>query len=531
MLFNETKYAAECKRKGFLYDKKKAKRAVDFIQALTHTKGKWAGKPFILLEWQKEIVCKIFGTVYKNGKRVIRKAYIEIPKKNGKSELAAAVALFLLVADGEIGAEVYSAAADRTQAAIVFNVAAQMVRNDEYLSSILKIIDSQKRIVYYAKNSFYQVLSSDVASKHGFNISGVIFDELHAQPNRKLWEVLTEGSGDARQQPLIFSITTAGDDKKSICYEVHEYALKILNGTIEDENFLPVIYALKEEDDWEDEKNWFKANPSLNETIDIEKVRVAYREAKQIPAKQNTFRQLRLNQWTQQATRFIDMGMWIKQGGIVNAENLNGRVCYGGLDLSSVSDFTFLSWLFPGLDDPDLVEILCHAWCPESKIYDKANKYSANYQVWEREGYLTATEGNAVDYRFIMQTILDDTKLFDIRGLNVDALFQGQQMITELQEMIPNIPVTMMQQGFKSFALPMKAFERRLLEGKIRHGNNPVLNFCADNLTVSKDAAGNLKPDKEKSQEKIDGIVSVVMGLDLCERFKDKATEPELWIA
>jgi phage terminase large subunit-like protein len=524
MLFNETKYAAECKRKGFFYDKKKAQYAIDFIQALTHTKGKWAGKPFILSVWQIEIVCKIFGTVYANGKRVIRKAYIEIPKKNGKSELAAAIALFLLVADGEMGAEVYSAAADISQANIVFSVAAQMVRNNEYLSSIISIIDSRKRMVYYKTNSFYQVLSSDPGNKSGYSISGCVFDEIHEQPNRKLWDKLTEGSGDAREQQLIFAITTAGDDKKSICYELHEYALKVQNGTVIDDNFLPILYALDEKEDWEDENNWIKVNPGMGETIEIEKVRVAYREAKEIPAKQNLFRQLRLNQWTQQAIRYIDMGLWRKQGGIVREEDLLGRKCYGGLDLSTVSDFSFLAWLFPDLDDSEAVDVLCRVWCPEEKIYDKRNRYADSYQVWEREGYLTATPGRTIKYGVIKNQIMEDSKKFNIQGLHVDALFQGQAMVEELILNMGEEIVTIMKQGFISYAMPMKAFERRYLEEKIHHGNNPVLNFCADNLMVSMDAAGNLKPDKEKSDEKIDGISALVMGFDLVERNKEAET-------
>ena len=240
-----------------------AQQAIDFIQCLTHVSGRWAGKPFILLKWQRVLIKKLFGNVDENGKRIYRKCYAEIPKKDGKSELAAATALYLLTLDDEQGAEVYSAACDKRQATIVFRIAAQMVRKSEHLSSILKIIDSQKRIVYYETNSFYEVLSSDVKTKHGFNTHGCIFDELHAQPNRELWDVLTDGSGIAREQPLIFVITTAGWDRNSICWEIHNYALQVIKGIIKDKHFLAMIYSLDEKADWQDEANWFRVNPSL----------------------------------------------------------------------------------------------------------------------------------------------------------------------------------------------------------------------------------------------------------------------------
>ena len=213
-----------------MLDKSKAARTIKFIEKLKHTKGKWAGEPFVLMKWQKDIITKVFGTVDKNGNRIYRTVYVEIPKKNGKSEFAAAIALFLLLGDGEPGAEIYSAAADREQASIVFNIAAEMIRQDRVLLSKCKILDSTRRILVRGTNSFYRVLSADAFTKHGFNVHGVIFDELHAQPTRDLWDVMTEGAGDARVQPLTFAITTAGYDRNSICWEQHEYARKIKEG-------------------------------------------------------------------------------------------------------------------------------------------------------------------------------------------------------------------------------------------------------------------------------------------------------------
>ena len=287
-----------------------ADRAVAFINALKHTKGEWHGKPFILLPWQETIIRDVFGTVKENGFRQYNTAYVEIPKKQGKSELAAAVALYLLAGDGEWGAEVYGCAADRQQASIVFDVACQMVEQCPALKKRIKPVLSQKRLVYQPLNSFYQVLSAESYTKHGLNVHGVVFDELHAQPDRRLYDVMTHGSGDARKQPLFFLITTAGTDRNSICWEVHQKAEDILAGRKHDDTFYPVIYGLDDSADWSDEKNWYLANPSLDITVDIDKLRAAYNSAKENPAEENLFRQLRLNQWVKQSVRWMPMDKW-----------------------------------------------------------------------------------------------------------------------------------------------------------------------------------------------------------------------------
>ena len=298
------------KAKDSVYDKDAADFAVSFIECLCHTKGTWAGKPFELIDWQEQIIRDVFGTMKPNGYRQFNTAYIEIPKKQGKSELAAAVALLLCCGDGEERAEVYGCAADRQQASIVFEVAADMVRMCPALNKRVKILASQKRIIFQPTNSFYQVLSAEAYSKHGFNIHGVVFDELHTQPNRKLFDVMTKGSGDARMQPLYFLITTAGTDTNSICYETHQKAKDILEGRKIDPTFYPVIYGADESDDWTDPKVWKKANPSLDITVGIDKVKAACESAKQNPGEENSFRQLRLNQWVKQAVRWMPMEKW-----------------------------------------------------------------------------------------------------------------------------------------------------------------------------------------------------------------------------
>ena len=267
-----------------MYDVTKADHAVNFINCLKHTKGKWRGVPFELLSWQDEIIRTLFGTVKENGYRQYNTCYCEIPKKNGKSELAAAIALYMTCGDGEWGAEVYGCASDRQQASIVFDVAKQMVEMSPALMKRSKLMGATKRIVNYSNAGYYQVLSAEVGGKHGFSVSGLVFDEIHTQPNRQLYDVLTKGSSDARQNPLHFIITTAGNDRHSIAFELHTKAVDILEGRRVDPTFYPVVYGLKDDEDWEDEANWYKVNPSLGYTVDIERLRDAYREAKQNPA-------------------------------------------------------------------------------------------------------------------------------------------------------------------------------------------------------------------------------------------------------
>jgi len=267
--YKPTKFMAE----GSRYDKEAADAAVTFINCLKHTKGEWYGMPFELIDWQEQIVRDIFGILKPNGYRQFNTAYIEIPKKQGKSELAAAIALYLTCGDFEHGGEVYGCASDRQQASIVFDVAVDMVEQCPALKSRIKPMLSQKRLVYKPLGSFYQVLSAEAYTKHGLNVHGVVFDELHAQPNRDLYDVMLHGSGDARKQPLFFLITTAGTDRNSICWEVHQKAEDILQGRKIDPTFYPVIYSAADTDDWTSEKVWRKVNPSLGITVDIEKLR------------------------------------------------------------------------------------------------------------------------------------------------------------------------------------------------------------------------------------------------------------------
>lgn len=510
------------KAKDSYYDKEYADFAVAFIESLCHTKGTWAGKPFELMDWQEQIIRDLFGILKPNGYRQFNTAYIEIPKKNGKSELAAAVALLLTCGDGEQRAEVYGAAADRQQASIVFDVAADMVRMCPALNKRVKILASQKRLVYEPTNSFYQVLSAEAYSKHGFNVHGVVFDELHSQPNRKLYDVLTKGSGDARMQPLFFLITTAGTDTHSICYEIHQKAQDIIDGRKIDPTFYPVIYGADDTEDWTNPKVWKKCNPSLGETIGMDKVKTACESAKQNPGEENSFRQLRLNQRVKQAVRWMPMDKWDKCAFAVREDDLKGRVCYGGLDLSSTTDITAFVLVFPPLDEEDKYIILPYFWIPEDTLDLRVKRDHVPYDIWERQGYLQTTEGNVVHYGYIEKFIEELGKKFNIREIAFDR-WGAVQMVQNLESM--GFTVVPFGQGFKDMSPPTKELMKLTLEQKIAHGEHPVLRWNMDNIFIRTDPAGNIKADKEKSTEKIDGAVATIMALDRAIRCGNDTSE------
>ncbi|MBP7278753.1 MAG: terminase large subunit [Sedimentibacter sp.] len=499
------------------YDKFSADYAVAFIQALSHTKGTWSGKPFELIDWQEQIVRDVFGTLKPNGYRQFNTAYVEIPKKMGKSELAAAIALLLTCGDNEERAEVYGCAADRNQASIVFNVAADMVRMCPALAKRVKILDSTKKLIYQPTGSIYQVLSADVSNKHGFNTHGVVFDELHTQPNRKLYDVMTKGSGDARMQPLYFLITTAGDNQNSICWEVHQKALDILNGRKHDPTFYPVIYGASQEDDWTDPKVWKKANPSLGITVTMDKVKAAFESARQNPAEENSFRQLRLNQWVKQSVRWMPMDKWDACAFAVDPEELKGRVCYGGLDLSSSIDITAFVLVFPPIDEDDKYSILPYFWIPEDNIDLRVRRDHVNYDIWKKQGFLKTTEGDVVHYGFIEAFIEELGMKYNIREIAFDR-WGAVQMTQNLEGL--GFTVVPFGQGFKDMSPPTKELMKLTLEQKIAHGGHPVLRWMMDNIFIRTDPAGNIKPDKEKSTEKIDGAVATIMALDRAIRNK-----------
>lgn len=498
-----------------MFSEAKARRVTQFIKCLKHTKGEFHGEPFKLLPWQEKIIRDVFGTVRDDdpSMRQYNTAYIEIPKKNGKSELGAAIALNMLCNDDEWRAEVYSCASDRQQAAIVFDVAVDMVKQSPALSKRIKIIPSTKRMVYQPTGSIYQVLSSEVATKHGLNVSACIFDELHTQPTRALYDVMTQGSGDARKQPLWFLLTTAGTDRNSICWEVHQKALDIIEGRKDDPRFYPVLYGLSDDADWTDEKNWYKANPSLDKTISIDKVRDAFRKAQETPADENMFRQLRLNQWVKQSVRWMPMDKWDECGGVVNEYELAGRACYGGHDLSSTSDLTAMVLVFPPRDEDEQYIVMPHFWLPEDTLQLRVRRDHVMYDKWERQGYLHTTEGNVVHYGFIEKYILKLGERFNIREIAYDR-WNATMMVQTLED--DGFTMVPFGQGFRDMSPPTKELMRIVLERKLNHGGHPVLRWNMDNAFVRTDPAGNLKegpaviPDVRASASRVRYSVRII---------------------
>jgi phage terminase large subunit-like protein len=509
------------------YDARRADFAVNFINMLKHTTGEWYGKPFCLLHWQEQIIRDLFGIVDAEGFRQFRVAYVEIGKKNGKSELAAAIALYLLFADGEAGAEVYSCAADINQASIVFNTARAMVEQCGGLATISKLIPSTKRIVFPHTNSFYRVLSSETKSKQGFNVSGLIFDELFAQQTRNLFDTMTKYTGDARRQPLYFLITTAGRDKTSICYEIHCKALAVRDGSKIDPAFYPAVFGIEEGDAWNDEAVWRRVNPSIGVTIPYDTVRAAYEQARQNPAEEMHFRQFRLNEWCNADVRWMPMDRWdacghLRCGSPPSAlemqellENeMEGRECYCGLDLSSTTDLTALVLVFPPAGGDDMYTVLPFYWLPEDVIDLRSRRDHVPYAVWKKQRVFYTTEGNVVDYDYIVAFIAKLTARYIIREIAYDR-YGAEKIRRDLEELGAEhaFSVFPFGQGFISMSPPSKDFYQFVMEGKIRHARHPVLDWNIGNVIIDEDPAGNIKPNKRKSTEKIDGAVALIMGL------------------
>lgn len=499
------------KKRGLFFDEQKASDAIEFFSYLKHSKGEWAGQSFQLEPWQQFIVWVLFGWVKKDGARRFKTAYLEVPRKNGKSTLGAGVGLKLAFADNEPGAEVYSAATKKDQAIIVHGEATRMVKASPDLVDAIQVYKNS--LTRLDKAQKYEPLGADEDTLDGLNVHAAIVDELHAHKTRGVYDLMETGTS-ARRQPLLFAITTAGTDQTdaSICWEQHVYVEQILRGVIQDDTYFGFICAMDDKDDWRQERNWYKANPNLGVSKKLDYMREQAQKAANMPSKLNTFLRLDLNRWTQQVTRWIDLGLWDKNAGApIEEAEFVGRACYAGLDLSSVSDLTAFVLLFR---DPasSVGSILCRFWCPEARLTDEHNRYRDQYQAWAREGWLNVTSGNAIDYDVVKAQVLQDAQTFQIQELAVDRLFQGYQMSMQLAE--EGLTVAACGMGFMSMAGPTAELERRLLSHSLRHGGNQLLRWMANNVAVKEDPAGNKKPDKAQSQGKIDGIVALLLALD-----------------
>ncbi len=492
------------------FDEEAAQHAIDFFQFLKHSKGEWAGRTIELEPWQQFILWALFGWMRADGTRRFRTAYLEIARKNGKSTLAAGIGLLLLVADGEPGAEIYAAATKRDQAKIVWSEAMRMVQGSPSLRKVVSVYRSSNNLNVPGSASKFEPLGRDSNSLDGLNIHGSIVDELHAHRTRDVWDLLDTATG-SRRQPLIFAITTAGFNRQSICFEQHDYTQKVLDRIIEDDSHFGVIFTLDESDDWEDETLWGKANPNLGVSVKLDDLRRKAEKAKEMPSALNAFLRLHLNQWTQSETKWMDADKWRACGDAVDADGLRGRICYGGLDLASTTDVAALVLVFPPQHPDDKMRALCRFWVPEAAMHVRSKRDRVPYDAWVRQGYMQVTPGDVIDYDFIVAEIEELADRYDLREIAFDR-WGATQISTTLTE----AGHTMVQfgQGFASMSGPMKELERLVASRKLAHGNQPVLTWMADNLVAREDPAGNIKPDKERSIEKIDGMVALIMALD-----------------
>lgn len=492
---------------GAWFDSTAADRACGFIETFcVQSKGEWAGQPLKLQGWQKTLLRDVFGWKRKDGYRLFRSVYIEIPRKNGKSSLSSALALYMLFADGEMGAEIYCAAGDREQARIVFDECKAMI---DQAGSLKRRAKAYKGVVLApGTHSKMLVLSAEAYSKHGLNASAIIFDELHVQPNRELYDVLRTSTG-ARRQPLLVMLTTAGFDRTSICWEQHERSVQTMADPLLDPTHYGIIYGASESDDWTDPAVWAKANPNLGVTISQEYLEAAFREAELQPGMQNGFRRLHLNIWTSSDVRWLDMEQW--DACRREEVDLEGRACYGGLDLASKSDMAAFALVFAPMEQGEPYHVRVWYWIPGDNIERRALQSGVPYDVWERQELLKGTPGNVIDYDTILADVLELAALYDVREVAFDrwgATLISQQM-TEA-----GLLVVEFGQGFASMAAPMREVMRMVANGELAHDGNAILRWNIDNVSAEQDAAGNLKPSKRKSAGKIDGMVAVVMGLD-----------------
>ena len=489
--------------RGQYFDKKAAMRAIRFIEKLKHTKGEWAGQRFRLESWQQFVLWNIFGWKNADGTRRFRYAYIEIARKNGKTALSAGIGLYMLFADGESRPEVYSAATVKDQAKICFSDAAEIVKATDLKNYLTPYRNS---IVYELKGGTMKPLSSDYGTHDGLNPSCGIIDEFHAHKDSGMFDVIKSAFG-ARRQPLMFIITTAGFDKSGVCYAYRENVIKVLRGVNEDDSLFGIIYTLDDKSEWDDPKMWIKANPNLGVSLSADYLADQVKDAKNRPEAVRNVMTKNVDLWVDAERTWILDDVWQKCIGTTDPADLKGCACWGGLDLSNVSDITAYVLLF---HENDRFQLLPHFWIPEEKMLEKIRKENINYDKWAAEGYVTVTPGNVIDYDFVKADILRIVADYDLRTSAYDR-WNSSQTIIDLQN--EGMECNPFGQGYGSMSAPTKEFEKLVLTGKIEHFGNPVLRWMLASTLVKTDPAGNIKPDKEKSTQKIDGIVASIMAL------------------
>ena len=506
------------------YDKQKAMDVIEFIEMLHHT-GDFYGKRFTLLGWQQEVIENVYGNVNDKGYRQKRYSYLEVPKKNGKTELVAAISLYHLFCDGPSG-QIYCCAAEKEQAALVYRAAKQMIEQEPEFASYVKVVDSKKEIHNTASSTFMRVLSAEAYSKHGLNPTVVVFDELHAQPTRDLWDTMTFGAGAARKEPLWWVITTAGDDpdRHSIGWEIHEYARRLIDGEIEDPAWYAKIYGASDDDDIFAEETWYKANPSLGVTIDIEAVRQEAITARNSESSERLFRWLRLNQWISlKSVGWLPLTLWDSTTGDWDASSLTGKECYLGLDLSSTTDLTAAALLFPPQEGVDDWRCIFEAWIPDGQMKERISRDKVPYDSWVKGRYLHATPGDAVDYTFVKARIEALAKQYDVKYVCADP-WNSRMLQQELaKEYIESLEVP---QTIAGLSPAMKEIERLFRVGGLTHEQNPVARWCFGNIVIYVDGNENIKPMKNKSKDRIDLIVALINAMSIAMQFVTAEPNP-----
>lgn len=491
----------------------RADRVIAFIESLKITSGEHAGKPFILRPWQRDIVKAIYGPVGENRRRLIRQALLTIPRKNGKTGLAAALCLVHLVGpEAEQRGQVYSAAADRDQAALIFREMEAMLLADSELAARVNIQRFAKRIEDSETGSVYQALSSDARKAHGLSASCVIYDELAQSKDRHLYDNLLTSTG-ARAEPLFLVISTQSSDPHHVMSEIVGYGQQVLEGIISDPSFLPVIYAAPMDADPWDEAVWYACNPALGDFRSLDEMRSFAESAKRIPAKESVFRALYLNQPVDADQRFISSADWEACAGAVDPEALRGRPCWAGLDLSSTTDLTALVLYFPH----DNGAILPFFWVPGDRLAEREDRDRVPYRTWAAQGHIEPTQGRAIDKLAIVRRLAELQSRFDIQGIAYD-----RWRIEDLKKLLADegieSPLVDWGQGFRDMGPAVDALEALILDARLRHDRHPVLTWNVSNAVVTTDPAGARKVAKDKAIERVDGLVALVMAVGLAAR-------------
>lgn len=511
------RHVADLERDDITFDEDRAARVLRFFEFLKHSKGRWAGDTFTLEPWQAFIAAVLFGWIRDDGSRRFRTAYIEVPRKNGKTTFAAGLGLYLFFADGEAGAEVYAAATKKDQARIAHGEAVRMVKSSPGLHKRIRTYRDNLHVL--DTSSKFEPLGADADTMDGLNVHGAIVDELHAHKNRNVWDVLETATG-SRSQPLILAITTAGFDKHSICREQHDYTEKILDGVVNDDAFFGIIYTIDEDDDYNDEATWIKANPNLGVSVSMDDMRTLAARAVQIPTQLNAFLRLKLNVWTESETRWIKADTWAACSGDYTEDELRGRQCYAGLDLATTTDVAALVLVFPPEREDEPYRIIGRYFVPRDNMQSRVERDRVPYDVWNRDGWMIATEGNVIDYRAVMHEVDRLAQLYDIKEVAFDR-WGAPNFVQQLQELGGDDWVVSFGQGYASMSPASKEFEKLVLSGEIEHRSDPVLSWMVANVVIEQDPAGNIKPSKAKSTEKIDGVVAAIMATDRALRARE----------